>query len=93
MLDFELAVFAREDVFSFSINKANNGEVPRRLAVFFEQFGFGARFVVANEEGDKVAFDGLDEERVAEDFGPEVFAGASSRDFLKEKEDGFAGLG
>ncbi len=30
---------------------------------------------------------------MAEDFGPEVFAGASSRDFLKKKKDGFAGFG
>ena len=67
-------------------------EVPRRLAVFFENFGIFAPGIVFDHEGDEIRFDGFDDEGICEDFGPEDAATVSSRDFLEEKEDGFAGF-
>lgn len=57
-----------------------------------EEFRFLSGFVIANEKGDEITFDGLDEKWVTENFGPEVFTGASSWDFLEEKKDWFARL-
>ena len=53
----EELVFPRKDVFSLAINEANHGIVPRGFVVFLQQFGFGARFVVAHEKGDEIIFD------------------------------------
>ena len=90
LVDAEELILARKKFFAAIIEEAHDGEVPGRFFVFFEQLGFVAGLVVANEKGDEVCFDGFDEERMAEDFGPEVFASASSRDLLEEEEDWFA---
>lgn len=74
------------------VEESDDLVVPGGFAVAFEEGGVGASFVVDDEEGDEVGFDGLNELGVGEDFGPEVATAFSAGDFLEEDEDGFSGL-
>lgn len=87
------ATLTGDDVGTGAINESNHGIIPGGLFVFFEQFSFFSTDIVAHDEGNEVCFERLDDGGIAKNFGPEVAAGASSRDFLEEKKNGFASFG
>ena len=54
---FEELISSGNEIFSFAIDEADYGVVPRGLLVFFKKLGFGAWFVVAHEKRDKIILD------------------------------------
>lgn len=87
----EDSVLARDELFSLACEKSYHGKVPSGLLILSQEFRLSPGLIVANKQGDEITLNGLDKKGMAEDFGPEVFARASSRHLLEKEEERFAG--
>lgn len=85
------AVLPGNDVLLVGRDEADHLVVPGRFFEFLHDFGGLARHIVGNRHGLEILFDHFHKNGVTEDFGPKDLTTGSARNFLEEKENGFAG--
>lgn len=83
-------IFPRDDVFPLMGEKSNHLIVPRGFFIKLQNLGISSACIVMDEKGGKRVLNGLNDGWIGPHLTTKLFTPASSWDFLKEGEDGFA---